>query len=97
MEKRELTEETKRKILLCAANILRMHGDIAGKRICQDWSGSKEDAPNAAFTKEELDTISYNYELYNSSGKDYDPAYNGLDDEMTASFSMAQMLDDLAT
>jgi len=97
MEKRELTGDTKRKILLCAANILRMHARIAGDRMCQDWSGSKEDAPETIFTAKELDDISFNYEIYNSGGDDYSPEYNGLHDEMVISFSMAEMLGDLAT
>ena len=95
MVARELTEETKNKILKCAASILWMHGSVAGDRCCQDWSGEKEESPHAIFTKKELDDLSFNYELHNSNGEDYDKEYNGLHDEMVASFCMAAMIDDM--
>ena len=97
MSKRELSEETKSKILKCAAGILRMHGSIAGNRICQDWSSNEEKSPEELFSKKELDDLSFNYELHNSDGYDYDEDYNGLHDEMVASFCMAAMIDDMAT
>jgi hypothetical protein len=97
MNKRELTEETKNKILKCAAEILMMHAEVAGNRICQDWSGEDKTNPNNMFTEKELDDLSFNYELYNSDGRYYDKDYNGLGDEMVASFCMGTMLNDMAT
>ena len=94
MIKRELTEETKVKILKCAVEILNMHGAIAGDRCCQDWSGKDELNPINLFTPKELDDLSFNYELHNSGGDDYDNAFNGLHDEMVASFCVAAMIDD---
>ena len=97
MNKREFSKETKNKILKCAAGILRMHGSIVGDRICQDWSDKEEKSPKELFVKKELDDLSFNYELHNSGGDDYDEDYNGLHDEMVASFCMATMIDDMTT
>lgn len=97
MSKRELSQETKNKVLKCAAGILRMHGFVAGSRTCQDWSDSKEKSPEELFTKKELDDLSFNYELQNSGGDDYEKDRSGLHDEMMASFCMAAIIDDMAT
>lgn len=93
--KRELNQETKKKILKMASTILYMHGNKVGDRICQDWSGSKEDSPQSLFTPEELDDLEFNYQQSNSNGKDYNPDYNGMNDEMVASFSIAQAIEDM--
>jgi hypothetical protein len=95
MIKRELSAETKTKILKCAINILEMHGSLAGNRCCQDWSGDESENPEVIFNKIELDDISYNYEIENSRGDDYDKNHHGLGDEMVASFAMASMLQDI--
>ena len=95
MSKRKLSKETQVKILKCAVEILYMHGSVAGDRTCQDWSGEELLNPIKLFTPKELDDLSFNYELHNSNGDDYDKNYNGLDDEMVASFCMAAMIDDI--
>jgi len=96
MKKRELTKETKAKILKCAAGILRMHGAVAGDRTCQDWSSNEEPSPKELFNEKELDDLAFNYELHNSGGDDYDEDYNGMHDEMMASFCIAAMIEDMA-
>lgn len=93
--KRQLKKETEKKVLKMASEILRMHAKTAGGRICQDWTGTVENSPLSVFTKEELDDLSFNHELDNSDGRDYDPACNGMGDEMVASFSIASALDDM--
>ena len=93
--KRELTEETQKKILKMASIILKMHGKDVGNRVCQDWRGLEDLSPEKIFTKEELDDISFNFELYNSDGKDYDQNHNGMHDEMVASFTISSAIEDM--
>lgn len=95
-DKRFVSDETRCKVLKLAAEILRMHGSVVGDRCCQDWSGEVDSAPNLVLSKDELDDISFNFELDNSDGDDYDSENSGMHDEMCASFSLAVVLDDMA-
>lgn len=94
--KRPLSDETKRKILICAANILSQHGSLVGNRVCQDWSGDPEENPALMFDAKESDDIEYNHQIENSDLGDYEAGYSPLGDEMCASFAMADMLRDMA-
>jgi hypothetical protein len=96
MKKREFSNETKRKILLCAANILEMHAELAGDRICQDWSGDKDKEPSVIFNAKERDDIEYNSQIRNSDLSDYEEGLDFLHDEMSASFNMSNLLMDMA-
>lgn len=93
--KRKISKETKIKILQCAANILAMHGSLVGDRICQDWSGEDYTKPSLLFSDEEIRDISFNYELHNSNGEDYDADFINMDDEMVASFTMSELILDI--
>ena len=92
MEARKLSEETKRKVLKCAINIINMNGGNAGDRVCQEWSGADFSNPKNIFTEKELDDLSFNYELDNSNLRDYDKEHNFMHDEVVASFAIAQAL-----
>ena len=91
-KRRELSVETQQKILTMASEILHMHAGDTADRICQDWSGDNDKDPLAFFAAGELDDIAFNYELHNSDGKDYDPEWSGLGDEMVVSFAMSNEL-----
>lgn len=90
--RRDISKQTRYKILKLAIEIIQMNGSNAGNRCCQDWSGTDEFNPTNLFTEQELDDISFNYELENSNGDDYDKYYNGMHDEMVASFAIANEL-----
>lgn len=96
MIKRPLSDETKAKILRCAANILSMHGSLAGDRICQDWSGEEAENPKVLFTDIERDDIEYNHQIENSQLDDYEKGFDFFHDEMSVSFSMSDALIDLS-
>jgi hypothetical protein len=96
MKKRDLSDATKVKLLLSAADVLRMHGSLAGDRICQDWSGSKAENPSLIFSDSERDDIEHNHQIDNSSLSDYEPGYDGFHDEMAVSYTLADALCDLA-
>ena len=96
MKKRDLSDATKAKLLSSAADILSMHGSLAGDRICQDWSGSEAKNPSRLFSDIERDDIEYNHQIDNSSLTDYEKGYDGFYDEMAVSFTMADALRDLA-
>jgi hypothetical protein len=96
MKKRNLTSDTKAKLLESAADILKMHGSLAGNRICQDWSGSVAENPASKFTDQERDDIEYNHQIENSDLEDYEKGHDGFHDEMTVSFTLADALRDLA-
>ena len=89
---KEIDQDLMIKILKMSAELLEMHGAIAGDRICQDWSGKSEFTPSKFFTDCELDAISYNYELKNSNLEDYEEGFNHLDDEMVLSFAMSECI-----
>lgn len=89
---KEINRELMIKIVKTSAEILEMHGGIAGNRVCQDWSGEDEFTPSKFFTRDEADIISYNYELKNSNLEDYEEGFNHLDDEMMLSFAMSECL-----
>lgn len=92
---KELTKETEIKILEYASAILSSHGSIAGDRICQDWSIDEEEIepPEEGFTKEEKQAIAFNYEQWNSDGKDYDPEFVFFHDEMSVSFMLSRAIE----
>ena len=96
MKKRDLSDSTKAKVLKLAAEILSMHGSIAGDRTCQDWSGENEMHPNLILNDSECDDLSFNYELFNSSGEDYEKGYSYFHDEMVISFALSQAISDMA-
>lgn len=96
MKKRELSNEVKAKILNCAADILRMHADIAGDRICQDWSGDPEKNPSLLFEDQERDDINFNSQIDNSNLEDYEKGLDFFHDEMSISYILANALEDLA-
>lgn len=95
MEKLKLKKELKAKILKIASEILTMHGSIVGDRFCQDWSGEEKYNPSTFFNKEEREIVNYNYEIYNSNLNDYDKEFDGLHDEMVASFVIGEMVRDI--
>lgn len=90
-----MDKKLKNKILKLAVEILRMHGNIAGNRICQDWDGEMVNID--ALTPEEKNQIMMVFENYNSEGRDYEPDYFPLD-EMVISYAIAAnvelMIDD---
>lgn len=90
---KEFSQETVRKIIKQAAIICWMHGDIAGNRCCQDWSGERKESPEFIFTDDELDQITYHYEAHNSNLVDYVEGEHFMGDEMVASFSIARALE----
>lgn len=95
MKKLEMNDDLKLKVLKLASEICSMNGSEAGGRCCQDWSGDEKLNPSKYLTKEERKVVSYNYEIHNSGLSDYDEEYDGLHDEMVASFSIAEMLRDM--
>jgi len=96
-ELKELSKETELKILKYAVAIISEHGSIVGDRCCQDWSLDPRDIapPNEAFTKEEQQSISFNFEQFNSDGKDYDEEYLFFHDEMSVSFMLSHALEQI--
>lgn len=88
-EYRDISPETAVKVLKVAATILKMHGVVAGSRICQDWSGDDQLSPEIVFTDSELNDLALNYEQTNSNGDDYMEGFHGMGDEMKASFVIA--------
>lgn len=82
------------KVLRLAAQICWMHGNVAGNRICQDWSGNNDVLD--MFTDEDRRLLAYQFEQFNSRGEDFDPEYLAFDDEMMVSFYVAHALDLLA-
>jgi hypothetical protein len=95
--RRPLSNATKKKVLECAAEILSMHGDIAGDRCCQDWSGKAGKNPDGIFSDTEKDDIEFNSQIRNSNSEDYEKGLSFFHDEMSVSFSMANILTDLAS
>lgn len=85
-----MTEELIKKVLRIAAQICRMHGEIAGHRICQDWSGETDLLDD--LTSRERDHLSFWYQQHNSGGQDFEPGYFPYD-EMLISFIIARTLD----
>ena len=57
-----------KKILLAAAEICELYACKISNSSCDDWEGEK-----LSFTKEETQSLLYNYQLVNSEGEDYDP------------------------
>ena len=92
---RKLSNSTKAKVLRIASEILAMHGSVAGNRTCQAWSGDASTSPNNILSESELNDISFNYELSNSGGEDFEEGESYLNDEMVASFAMSVMLGDM--
>lgn len=93
---REISSETEIKVLRMAVTILEMHGVVVGARICQDWSAAESLSPESVFTKEERDSLSFNYEQKNSGGDDYIAGFDGMGDEMIASFTIADAVSRIA-
>lgn len=96
MDKRPISDETKAKVLKCAAVILRMHAGIAGKRVCQDWSGDEDQNPVKYFSPDERDDLEYNSQIENSNLEDYEKGLDFFHDEMSVSFTMANALEEIA-
>ena len=96
MKKRKLSSPTKAKVLNLAAEILSMHSSVAGNRTCQDWSGPKDMHPHLILTNDEADDLSFNYELFNSSGEDYEKGFSFFHDEMVISSALSEAISDLA-
>lgn len=88
-----MTPELERKVLKLAAQICWMHGEIAGNRICQDWSGDTDFLD--LLTPEDRDALARQYEQYNSEGRDFEPGYFPYD-EMMISFVIARALETMA-
>ena len=95
MDKRFISPQTRIKVLKTAIDILNMHGNVAGDRICQDWSGEADRNPSKLFTDSERDDLEYNHQINNSQLEDYEKGYDFFGDEMSVSFTMADALDDL--
>lgn len=81
------------KVLKMVSELLRMHAEVAGDRVCQDWSGGDDMHPSRFFSGEELNLINYEFEKWNSNLDEYDPNLNFLDDEMVLSFAMARCVE----
>ena len=94
---KELSKETELKILKYAVAIISEHGSIAGDRVCQDWSLDPRDIepPSEGFTKEEQQSIAFNFEQYNSDGADYDEDCLFFHDEMSVSFMISHALEQI--
>ena len=78
------------KILKLAADICWMHGNEAGNRTCQDWSGGMDVLDT--LTPEEKDKLYLQYEEHNSGGKDFESG-GFPEDEMVISFMIARALE----
>jgi hypothetical protein len=88
-----MNEQLKVKVLKLAAQICKMHGDIAGDRICQDWS--KETDVLDSLAPQERDELMFLYEKWNSNGADFEPGHFPYD-EMLISFVIGYVLELLA-
>lgn len=95
MQKREIASETRKKVIKTAIDILRMHGSIAGDRMCQDWSDGSANNPANLFTDHERDDLEYNHQIRNSRLDDYEQGIDFFGDEMSVSFTMADALQDM--
>jgi len=95
MKKRNISRETELKVLQLASTILRMHAEIAGCRICQDWSAGDDVSPLSVLSDQECDDLDYNFQIENSGLDDYDLDHNPMGDEMSASFVLAEALDNI--
>jgi len=82
--------DLERKVLKLAAQICTLHGEVAGNRICQDWSTDTDILDS--LTDEEKDQLAYQYQQWNSRGQDYEPGYFPYD-EMLVSFIVARALE----
>lgn len=79
-----------KKVLKIAAQICRLNGTRASDRACQDW---REDTKILdSLTPEEKDSLSLQYEEFNSNGEDFESGYFPYD-EMTVSYIVARALD----
>ena len=68
---------------------LTQHAKYMGSRICQDWSGSKENSPEFLFSPQEREILSRVYEQYNSNMQDFEPNFDSFGDEMVISHVIA--------
>ena len=91
---KQISEETKLKILKYAVVLISEHGSVAGNRCCQDWSVNPDEImpPEDGFTEDEKKAIAFNYQQYNSDGEDYDEDYLFFHDEMSVSFMLSHAL-----
>lgn len=88
-----MNDELKQKVIKLAAQLCWMHGHVAGRRTCQDWSG--ETTLLDDLTPDERNQLSMQFEDFNSSGEDYIPDFFPYD-EMLISFFVARALDLIA-
>ncbi len=86
---RDINRELQIKILKIAAVICSANGSIAGNRVCQDWS-INELNPEDFLNKKEKEDLIFNYEQANSDGREYDPDYLPIGDEMVLSFAIKE-------
>lgn len=77
-------------ILLEIQAALVAHAKSVGQRICQDWSGQKELAPNTLLSSQERDVLYRISEQDNSKMRDYIAGADGFHDEMCFSFAIAE-------
>jgi hypothetical protein len=84
-----MTDDFTIKVLKIAAEICWRHGSVAGDRICQDWDG--DTSLLDTLTEQERDKLQFEYEQFNSGGKDYESGYFPYD-EMVISFVIAHAL-----
>lgn len=85
----ELTDFEK-KILKAAAEICSLYAQQVANRCCQDWEGPEETL--SQFSEEEKQTLSFNFEMFNSNGEEYDPEGHALEDGMVFAFSIEQAI-----
>lgn len=85
-----MSDELICKVLKLAAQICRMHGYVAGNRVCQDWS-ERTDVLDS-LTDEEKTALYFRYEQHNSGGLDFLPGRFPYD-EMLISFIVATALE----
>ena len=69
--------EFDKKILSVAAEICGLYASEVSNKTCQDWTG--ESLP---FTRDELKSLVFDYQQWNSGGEDYD------EDELSESDGM---------
>lgn len=91
---RDISNETRLKVLRCVSQIALMNGGAAGNRVCQDWSNPFF-IPEKYFNSAERDDLSFNYELVNSCGDDYTEGEDFFHDEMVVSFVMANEMQEI--
>jgi hypothetical protein len=78
-------------LLADLAKAMKESSDLTGSRGCQDWSGKQHLLASTLFSSKERMVMARISEQHNSNMQDYDPSYDGLDDEMVMSSALMSM------